>query len=472
MADLTPDKVKEIIAKKPANVSAEEVVQSLMDAGHKLLPAQAAPEQPTALGFPVHTIPQSIPLIGGTQVADVAAPIAAQGKKLADFLRTSGQQTEQIVGGRTGQALNLAAQAGASFVPETSGQVYANVAMPLATFGLGKAAGAAAKTQAGQAALRGAAQFGSSLTKIPADVYKKAIEMPIFSRALGNGEAGNIMNRFYGQFGLKSGSEALEIVAKKKGLAAPKLGDFRRFTNETIKKIENEESTLAKIKEIEKAMMEKAKVVGTDLPDALVKAEAQFGKNSAEVKAIRDKLHDLKTVVMKEGIVKLKPLIQQLPNPQDALAARQYLSKIARKQSFQAAEDKVVTPIALKNLNVADDYITKELEKKVAAGTTIEPIKVKGYGDITTPEQVRNLWHESKINESFNSLVPLTRAGNPDALRFTLSVLSQNPLALAQSPVLNKAAINTIKSLGKAGTGAKVAAFGTALSKQGNKEVK
>lgn len=424
------------------------------------------PQQNMAFGqFPVHTIPQSIPLVGGTEVADVAAPFAKAGKSAADFIRKAANETQQELPGKVGSAIAGTANLGASLIPQTSGQVYGQAALPLATGALGAGAKAIAGTEAGQAALGGLAKVGAGLTKISEPAYAAGLKIAgVFKRALPVEEAGNVMNQFFDQFGLKSGAAALSEVAEKRGLAAPRLKNFARFTDQTVTKIKEAPQVEAEIAKIEQDLQQQVGQKAQEYARQLVEAENNFGRGSSEAEAIHQQLHDIKNTIMSTSAKQLKPLYQRLPNPQDALAARQYLSKVTFKQGLQTQEEQIVAPIAQESKQLVDDYLNNEIEDRLSSGN-FKPFKVKGYGEITSPDQIRKVFHESKVVEAFSSPVPLNRSGNADALRLTLSLLSKNPIAAAaQSPLVHRELIQGAQALGQVGTGAKLALGGTGLS--------
>jgi hypothetical protein len=435
MANLNKQQVWDAINNAPPGMRSDEVIDGLVAQGHQLEGYTPHQPQEQIAGMPVYNTP-----IG--KIADWTVPVAK-------FIKENAVQPMQELGSDIQKAMpnNPASplvggiiKGTGKMLPETPEQVKFQMVAPILGEGLGKATGLTMK-------IPGIAEAVQALSKLPANLVEKVINTPeILNRYLPVDEAGEVMSKFFGQLGLKSGSEALEVSGINK--AAPKLGDFSKIADNTVEAIKNQSQVIQTMNSLE----QQAAQLNGKLQQINKVEQSMPGMDFSNSKLdLGNKLSDIKNQYIK--------LQDQLPNAQDALASRTYLSKVLKKQSMQAAEDQIVSPIASKNLNLVDNYLDNEVERLTTEafkeGKTIKPIQVEGYGEITRPDQVRQIYHEAKIGDAFSSLFPQNRNGQVDSLRMLLGALSGNPAAVAvQSPLLWKGAIQSANLAASEGVGA------------------
>ena len=405
---------------------------------------QETPQQPQReqiAGMPVYDT--GIPGIG--KVADWTVPVASWLKEnAAQPVEKFAEQTRQAYPGTTGKVLGGVTDLGASLIPQTPGQVKLNIALPIAAKAAGVAGKAAMSIPPVNEAISGVV---GALSKIPAPLVKKVLQTPeILNRYVPLEKAGEVMSDFFNQLGLKSGSEAMAGAAEGMGKAAPTLNNFAPIADKTVEAIKNMPAIKQEMASIEQ---QAAQMASQGINDA----------NHAQI-------WDLKN--------KYEALQKQLPNAQDALVARQYLSRITSKQALSSTGDQVVSAVANKNKALVDDYLDSEVERLTTeafkAGKELKPIEVPGYGKITTPAQVRQIYHEAKIGDAFSSFFPENKLGQVDSLRLFTGALLGKPGIALQSPQLYKRALQAGTAIANPTTASNIAETGTSLSNLFNKK--
>lgn len=440
MADIKASQVKQLIDNRPQGIQPQEIIQHLMDQGHNLLPPMPNEINPEGPG--VENGVQSLPLGFTTSEINQGLRSSAVPIKLQGLAKIS------------------------SGLPETTNEMVTQAVLMGAGEMLPPAVGAF--TKAYPDVLPG---MGHVLTGMPTQTLKNIQGNPgiLFKDLEGYGQA---FKDYLGKYGLVGGKDAIEQKAAEFGAHTAQAAQepLNNFTNDTVGKvkdfaapghvadkiadIQNEALSLKNQMDYHKAVAKMHEDNAGLLLDLHRSANENLPYNAP---ADTSRINDITTHMQAAGDAKqsareiydkLGDLSQQVPNAQDVLTARHWLSQQAKLPPLpEHGVARIKTPIDYEGLKAMDNYLHNVLPE-LPEGMGVKTPE----GEIRNYSQAKQHYSEGSTNNAMGALLPKTASGQASVTRGMFTALAEGAggpaggalAGMAQSPVV-------IKQLIKAG---------------------
>lgn len=351
-------------------------------------------------------------------------------------------------------------------LPETTNEMYVQAGLMGAGEVLPPAVGAF--TKANPDVLPG---IGHMLTGMPTQTLKNIQANPaiLFKDLEGYGQA---FKNYLGKYGLIGGKDAIEQKAAEFGAHTAQSAQepLNKFTNDTVGKVKNFAApghVADKIKDVQdeamslKNQMDYQKAVAKmheDNAGLLLDLHRSANDNLPyNAPADTSKIDAITTHMQAAGDAKqearkiydkLGKLSQEVPNTQDVLTARHWLSQQAKLPPLpEHGVARIKTPIDYEGLKAMDNYLHHALPELPEGMGVSTP-----EGEIRNYSQAKQHYSEGSTNNAMGALLPKTASGQASVTRGMFTALAGGAggpaggalAGMAQSPVV-------IKQLIKAG---------------------